>query len=197
MTKIQCSGCAHALLLTSTNPVTVCCALRCHHPLCPSSALLGPDTTYSSCHAFPPSNTRFSPPDNPPALKPNGPTTIPLLPTTRLHPKTYYLLFFPFTPGSGCPLTCLLLLACDHNPLPPPQTSLPSLTCLMSFPTSPGQTPVAMAPLVTSPNTRHSLPPSTPGQVPPRRPGIHPIPRPGSPLSDTPPALVLSGQAPR
>lgn len=49
--------------------------------------------------------------------KANSPTTTPLLSSTRLHTKAYYLPFFPFTPGSGCPLTCLLSFASDHNSL--------------------------------------------------------------------------------
>lgn len=162
MMKIQCSGCAHVLLPTSTNPLSVCYASRCHHPPRISSALLGPDATYFPCHAFPLSSTRLSPSHNPPALKPNGPPTTSLLSRSRLHTKTHYLRFFPFTPGSGCPLV--------SSPYPPtslaPQTSLLSLICLMYSPATPSQTPLAMALLVFSPKTRLCSPPSAQGRLP-------------------------------
>lgn len=153
------------------------------------------------CHAFPPSNTRLSPPHNPPTLKPSSPTTISLISSTRLHTKTYYTSpslqgqaapclrpqYSPPTPDEPSFLNMPYILPCHSKP----DSHRHGTACALPknspkpFPLRSGQAPTTS---FTAPFHRR------PGC--PLRPGTHPKTRPGSPLSDSPPALVLSGQAP-
>lgn len=185
MMKIRYSGCAHALLPTCTNALTVCYASRCHYPLsflCPTWPRFN---TFSLVMPFLPQT-------------PGSPHHTTLQPLNQAAPP---LSLSSPAPDSAPKHTILPLhsrvrlpLASDHNTLPPPQTSLPSLTCLISYPATPSQTPIAMAPPVPSPKTALSPSPSAQARLPPR-----PLQPPSTAGQAAPFALVPTqkqGQAP-
>lgn len=150
---------------TSFTPLTACYATRPHHPLCPSSPLLGLDSTHSPSPAPTPKHQALPlrQPLCPPALKASRPHHHPSPPQHLTAPKTTFFALLPPQPRVRLPLDIFPALPLPTHTSPPTPDQPPFLDTPHALAWyTPEQAPPAPTSPLPSPNTPHALTPRQP-----------------------------------